>query len=126
MSLKKLLLLLFIITVVSFPVFSGGILDSKETENMEYEELSLLVSDPDADYFLIDVRTESEYSEAHIPTANNIPYDTIAENLLIEDKNALIILYCRSGRRSGIALDTLKNLGYTNVRDFCCFSRWEG
>lgn len=66
---------------------------------------------------VIDVRTEQEYKAGHLKNSINIPYgeikDTIAEH--VHDKNQKIIVYCRSGRRSGIAKKTLDEMGYTNV-----------
>jgi phage shock protein E len=69
---------------------------------------------------IIDVRTPSEYAEKHIPGAINIDHSLIATEiqklkLAKEDK---IILYCRSGRRSGIALETLKKLGFENLENY--------
>lgn len=65
----------------------------------------------------IDVRTADEFSAGHVTQAVNIPYDVIAEGIgsVSEDKDALIYVYCRSGRRSGIAKETLEGLGYTEV-----------
>ena len=65
----------------------------------------------------IDVRTADEYSQGHVPGAIHIPYEQIAGRIgeVTQDKDALIYLYCRSGRRSGIALDTLSNAGFTNA-----------
>ena len=66
---------------------------------------------------VIDVRTSVEYDSGHIENAINIPYDVIKDkiNEITEDKDTLIKLYCRSGRRSGIAKDVLDKLGYKNV-----------
>lgn len=66
---------------------------------------------------VIDVRTAGEYAGGHIPGAINIPYDVIAERIAetTADTSASIVVYCRSGRRSGIALATLAQMGYTNV-----------
>ena len=66
---------------------------------------------------VIDVRTEPEWKEGHLEGAIRIPYEKIGEEIgrVAPDKKAKIILYCRTGRRSGIALDTLKNLGYEGV-----------
>lgn len=74
--------------------------------------------------YLIDVRTEKEWNEGHIDGATLIPHDQIARQIagVIADKNAPIALYCRSGRRSGIAMDTLKGMGYTNVVNFGGFA----
>ena len=65
----------------------------------------------------IDVRSESEFGTGHVSDALNIPYNEIAEEikLLDVDKDAVIYVYCRSGRRSGIAKETLEGLGYSRV-----------
>ena len=52
----------------------------------------------------MDVRTAEEYNSGAIPSAINIPYDVIADNLPTEDRSARIILYCRSGSRSSLAM----------------------
>ena len=65
----------------------------------------------------IDVRTAEEYQAGHLEGAINIPYDEIKQKIsaVSTDKTADILLYCRSGRRSGIALETLRSLGYSKV-----------
>lgn len=67
----------------------------------------------------IDVRTEAEYNAGHVDGAIRIPYQDIGSKIgaLFQNKEQEIILYCRSGRRADIALNTLKGLGYTNVRN---------
>jgi phage shock protein E len=69
------------------------------------------------DTLLIDVRTAEEFGAGHLLGAVNIPYDSIGEKIanVLPDKSAPIILYCRSGRRSAIALKTLQSLGYKSV-----------
>ncbi|KAK3216018.1 hypothetical protein GRF29_8g1890991 [Pseudopithomyces chartarum] len=75
--------------------------------------------------FLIDVRTPAEFSTGSLsndihPLATNIEYQSIASltSILTEvSKQDKITLYCRSGRRSNIAMQALQRLGYTNVRD---------
>ena len=69
---------------------------------------------------LIDVRTEKEWSEGHLEGAILIPYDRIGAeiNKVAPDKKTKIELYCRTGRRSGIALESLKKLGYGDVTNF--------
>lgn len=66
---------------------------------------------------VIDVRTEPEWKEGHLEGAIRIPYEKIGDEIekAAPDKKTKIILYCRSGRRSGIALDTLRKLGYEDV-----------
>ena len=62
-------------------------------------------------YEIIDVRTSSEYATGHVKGAINIPYDEIDENTKL-DKNKTILVYCKSGKRSSIAFETLKKLGF--------------
>jgi len=75
--------------------------------------LSLWASDP----LWIDVRSPDEYASGHVEDAVNIPYTEIGARIgeVTEDKDAVIYVYCRSGRRSGIAKQTLLEAGYINV-----------
>ena len=72
-----------------------------------------------ADIYWIDVRTAEEFNKGHVAGAINIPYEEIADTIpeVSQDRNAPIYLYCRSGRRSGIAKTALEELGYTQVID---------
>ncbi len=97
---------------------SGGLLS--------FEELERLVNEDKGDYILVDVRTDAEYRSGAIPGAVNIPFDIIGNNVPTDDLAARIIVYCRSGRRSGIARKTLEEMGYTNVLDFGGIDRWQG
>ena len=102
MNFLKLLTLAFIIALASF----GG---------------SGLCADNPADTpLLIDVRTEPEWNEGHLEGAILVPYEKIGEAIarIAPDKKTKINLYCRTGRRSGIALETLKKLGYENVTNY--------
>lgn len=77
-------------------------------------------------YILLDVRTQSEYEEGHIEGARLIP-DTEIESRAEEalpDKDAVILVYCRSGRRSAVAAQTLADLGYTQVFEFGGLLDW--
>ena len=78
------------------------------------------------DFILLDVRTESEYSQKHISGAKPIPYDEINERAQAElpDKKAVILVYCASGGRSGIAAKELAAMGYVNVYDFGGIGGW--
>lgn len=68
---------------------------------------------------VIDVRTPQEYAAGHIEGAINIEHGKIAEEIAKTGatKDDKVILYCQSGRRSGIALDTLKTLGYSKAEN---------
>ena len=83
--------------------------------------------DSESGYIIIDARTQEEYDQGHIPGAIMIPeYEIVdrAENEL-PDKDQLILVYCRSGRRSKIAAEELVKLGYTNVKEFGGIIDWE-
>ncbi len=88
--------------------------------------LSRLVTEKLEPYVLVDVRTPEEYTAGHIPSAVNIPVSDIANQLPTEDRGALVIVYCASGRRSAAARRTLDGLGFTQVVDFGSVSRWKG
>ena len=78
------------------------------------------------DYVLLDVRTAAEFNSGHIPGAILIPDNEIAaraENEL-PDKDALTLIYCRSGRRSALAAKELAKQGYTNIYDFGGIVNW--
>ena len=83
--------------------------------------------DSESGYIIIDARTQSEYDEGHIPGAILIPEYEIADRAEKElpDKDQLILVYCRSGRRSKIAAEELVKLGYTNVKEFGGIIDWE-
>jgi phage shock protein E len=69
------------------------------------------------DNVLIDVRTPEEFGSGHLKNAKNIPVDKIAAEIqnTVPDKEKTIVLYCRSGKRAGIAESRLKEMGYKNV-----------
>lgn len=79
-------------------------------------------------YIILDVRTIEEYNERHIPSAINIPNESIgtAEIPQLPDKDQLILVYCRSGNRSKQASEKLVALGYTNVVEFGGINDWPG
>ena len=84
------------------------------------------IMDSEEGYIILDVRTQEEYDESHIPGAILIPHTEIearAEEVLT-DKDQLILVYCRSGRRSKIAAEALVELGYTNIKEFGGIIDW--
>ena len=83
--------------------------------------------DSESGYIIIDARTQEEYDDGHIHGAILIPEYEIADRAEKElpDKNQLILVYCRSGRRSKIAAEELVKLGYTNVKEFGGIIDWE-
>lgn len=78
---------------------------------------------------LLDVRTPGEYSSGHIPGALLLPFDQITAETaakFIPDKNTPVVLYCRSGNRSGQAARNLKSLGYQVIFDLGPVGAWSG
>ena len=77
-------------------------------------------------YIILDTRTREEYDEGHIPGAILIPHDQIREQAesVLTDKDQLILVYCRSGRRSKLASEDLVELGYTNIMEFGGIIDW--
>ena len=79
-------------------------------------------------YIILDVRRSDEFAEGHIPGAINVANETIGTDEIPElpDKDQLIMVYCRSGRRSKEAAEKLVKLGYTNIVEFGGILDWKG
>lgn len=90
------------------------------------QEEAKAIMDSGENYILLDVREQEEYDEGHIPGAVLMPYTQTRElaETLCPDQNALILVYCRSGRRSKIAAATLASMGYSDVREFGGIIDW--
>ena len=125
--MKKLkgLISVLLISLSLFGLASCGGKTAPSYEQITAKEAKEIM-DTEADYFLIDARTEEEFSSGHIKGAILIPEYEIAARAEKElpDKNALILVYCRSGRRSKIASEELVKLGYTNVKEFGGIIDW--
>lgn len=93
--------------------------------NITAEEAKIIM-DTESGYIILDVRTQEEYDEAHIPGAVLIPDTEIEARAESElpDKDQLILVYCRSGRRSKLAAEILVELGYTNIYEFGGIIDW--
>lgn len=85
------------------------------------------IMDNESGYIILDVRRDDEFELGHIPNAINLPLEYIedlAENEL-PDKSQMLLVYCRSGRRSKMAAGILDSLGYTNVLEFGGILDWK-
>ena len=93
--------------------------------NITAEEAKKLM-DSEEDRIILDVRSREEYDQGHIPGAILIPDTEIEAKAadLLPDKEQLILVYCRSGRRSKLAAQSLADLGYTNIREFGGILDW--
>lgn len=108
--------------------------EEKMEEIMEntYQQMSMDEAkewmEQETDYILLDVRTQEEYAQGHIPNAINIPNETIANEDLAQlpDKAQKILVYCRSGNRSRQAAEKLVKLGYTDIVEIGGINSWQG
>ncbi|MGN0531809.1 MAG: rhodanese-like domain-containing protein [Eubacterium sp.] len=85
------------------------------------------IMDARDDYIIVDARDQYEYDEGHIKDAIVIPYTEIEAQAKqkLPNKEQLILVYCRSGRRSKIAARSLADMGYTNVKEFGGIIDWQ-
>ena len=122
-------LIILMITLSIFNLAACGDKNDKG-ETLTYEQISAeeakAIMDTEKEYIIIDARTSSEFAEGHIEGAILIPEYEIADRAEKElpNKDALILVYCRSGRRSKIASEELVKLGYTNVKEFGGIIDW--
>jgi rhodanese-related sulfurtransferase len=100
--------------------------DTRPDEILSSRELSEHLRDKTPGFYLVDVRTALEYAGGHIPGASNISLDTLGNSPLTFDKQAFIVVYCRSGNRSRTARNMLLELGYERVVDFGGITNWQG
>ena len=79
-------------------------------------------------YIILDVRRPDEFAAGHIPNAINVPNETIGTDEIpdLPNNDLLIMVYCRSGRRSKEASAKLVKLGYTNIVEFGGILDWKG
>ena len=130
MKNTKGLIIMLILSLSLFGLTACGGNNDDKGETLTYEQISAKeakeIMDTEKDYIIIDARTEAEFAEGHIEGAILIPEYEIAERAEKElpDKDALILVYCRSGRRSKIASEELVKLGYTNVKEFGGIIDW--
>lgn len=122
---KRIMLLLVTVLLLS------GCEELKE-EKSEYMQVSMdeavtMMAELE-NYVILDVRTEEEFKEKHIPGAICIPNESISQTEPEElpDKEQTIFVYCRSGNRSKQAAEKLANIGYTNIVEFGGIIDWTG
>lgn len=104
--MKNIIVIVCLLMLVSG---CGNTNTSTSVKTSKEEDFEKIVTEDN--YVVVDVRTKEEYDEGHVVGAVNIPYDEIDESTKL-DKNKTIMVYCRSGKRSSIAYETLKRLGY--------------
>lgn len=131
--LKRIIALILTITLCLSTLTGCTVSEAPNTapnSSVTYEQISTEeakeIMDSQEDYIILDVRSQEEYNSGHIENAILIPDTEIATKaeIMLEDKDALILVYCRSGRRSKNAASELATLGYTNVKEFGGINSW--
>lgn len=89
---------------------------------------AIRLMESEVDFIVLDVRTQAEYDQGHIPGAICVPNETIGTEDIpqLPDKMQLILVYCRSGNRSKQAAQKLADQGYTNIVEFGGILNWPG
>ena len=121
-----ILILIITCAAILYGCTSGG----EDKMESSYEQITPAeakeIMDTQDGYIILDVRTQEEYDEAHIEGAILIPDYEITDRAesVLKDKDQLILVYCRSGRRSKLAASELVKLGYTNIKEFGGIIDW--
>ena len=112
--------------LISLLVGCNGDNNKSAYEQITPDEAKALMDSEDG-YIILDVRTPEEFAERHIEGAILIPDYEIGEKAesILTDKDQLILVYCRSGRRSKNAANELATLGYTNIKEFGGINDWK-
>ena len=107
-----------------------NMINNKQTNT--YRQISMdeavVMMAQETGYIILDVRRPDEFAAGHIPNAINVANESIGTEEIPElpDKDQLIMVYCRSGRRSKEASEKLVALGYTNIVEFGGILDWTG
>ena len=125
--MKRIILLITLIFVIGL----GGCMNVVEENKIVYKTITQVeakeIIDTTSGYIILDVRTLEEFNTGHIPNAINIPNEVILEKAesILTNKEQVILVYCRSGRRSKEAASKLVELGYSNVLEFGGIIDWK-
>ena len=129
-----ILLLTFLFTACNGEQSIQSTTNNSDTESNKkgYRQIAvdeaIGIMNSESDYIILDVRRADEFSEGHIPNAINVANESIGTSEIPElpNKKQLILVYCRSGRRSKEASEKLVALGYTNIVEFGGILDWTG
>lgn len=123
--MKKLIVIWLVLMLLTACGQGGADVPEQGYVNITAQQAKEIM-DNEEGYIILDVRTAEEYAEKHIPGAVLIPDDEIKQKAeeILTDKSQLILVYCRSGRRSKLAAEDLVELGYTNIKEFGGIIDW--
>ena len=129
--MKKLFLIIPILLCILFASCGNDTDNTNKGENAMYERITAedakKIMDSGEEHIILDVREQDEFDAGHIPGAILLSYTKIESKAgeMLPDKDKLILVYCRSGRRSRIAAEALARLGYTNIKEFGGIIDWK-
>lgn len=123
--MKRLLPLFFSFLLLLTGCGAGGASEEKGYQQISQEEAKEMMDNQEV--LILDVREQDEYDSGHIPGAvllpvGSITVETAAE--VIPEKDATVLVYCRSGNRSKTAAKALAELGYTGIYEFGGITTW--
>ena len=130
--MKKALILLLLLAALLCGCGAEKEEEKEETKDMGYTQISQEEAKEmmtrDDGHIIVDVRRDDEFAEGHIPGAICIPVESIEDEMPEElpDKEQIILIYCRSGRRSKVAAAKLGAMGYSNIYEFGGILDWTG
>lgn len=125
--MKRLAFILIAAVILLTGCSIGGTGNSASYHQIAQEEAKEMMTKDDG-HIIVDVRRQDEYDEGHIPGAVLIPNESITDKQpeQLPDLNQVILIYCRSGRRSKEASQKLADMGYTNIYEFGGINTWNG
>lgn len=125
--MKRLAFILIAAVILLTGCSIGGTGNSASYHQITQEEAKEMMTKKDG-HVIVDVRRQDEYDEGHIPGAVLIPNESITDKQpeQLPDLNQVILIYCRSGRRSKEASQKLADMGYTNIYEFGGINTWNG
>lgn len=104
-----------------------GMVNEEPFLQISQEEAAEMMKKDDG-HVVVDVRRPDEFAEGHIPGAINVPNEDIGDEQpkALPDLDQILLVYCRSGRRSVEAANKLADIGYTNIYEFGGIIDWTG
>ena len=123
--MKRLLPLFFSFLLLLTGCGAGGASEKKGYQQISQEEAKEMMDSQEV--LILDVREQDEYDSGHIPGAVLLPVGSITEESaaeVIPEKDATVLVYCRSGNRSKTAAKALAELGYTGIYEFGGITTW--
>ena len=125
--MKRIIIAVSVVLMLIFLLVGCNDGNNKNVYEQITPDEAKALMDSEEGYIILDVRTPEEFAERHIEGAILIPDYEIGEKAesILTDKEQLILVYCRSGRRSKNAANELATLGYTNIKEFGGINDWK-